>query len=113
MTNNLIEQMKARQLIRMSNVNEELDLDKVSPQTKARMLVLAYVKDLLDKSDATFKFDESDVYVVWFCKTLQNWKALVSTTLPDQVYYELTHDGDKKVTYFDAYKKFKNFSIPD
>ena len=34
----------------------------------------------LDKSDTVPNFD---VYIVWYCKTLQNWKALISTTLFD------------------------------
>lgn len=50
----------------------------------------------------------NDVYVVWSCKTLQNHKALLSTTILDGMYYELTYDGDKHELYLDAYKKFEN-----
>jgi hypothetical protein len=61
----------------------------------------------LDKSDEKSKtFSQDEVYIVWFSKTLQNWKALVSTTLLDGMYYELTHNGDKGETYVDVYKKF-------
>ena len=56
---------------------------------------------------------KDDVFIVWFCKTLQNWKALVSTTIPDCMYYEITHNGDKGETYLDAYKKWENVRIPD
>ena len=49
-----------------------------------------------------------DVFIVWFSKTLQNWKALVSTTVSDGMYYEITHNGDKKETYLDVYKKWEN-----
>ena len=56
---------------------------------------------------------EESVYVVWFCKTLQNWKALCSTTVADGMYYEVTHDGDKKVTYLDSYKKISNETITE
>lgn len=52
-----------------------------------------------------------DVYVVWYAKTLQNAKALLSTTLPDGMYYELTYDGEEKALYLDAYKKFENKTI--
>ena len=33
---------------------------------------------------------------------------MISSTLPDGMYYELTFDGDKKKWYLDAYKKFEN-----
>lgn len=35
-------------------------------------------------------------------------KALLSTTVSDGMYYELTYNGDKKELYFDAYKKWQN-----
>ena len=57
------------------------------------------------------KITEDDVFIVWMCKTLQNSKALASTTLFDGMYYELTFNGDKKELYFDAYKKWENKAI--
>lgn len=50
----------------------------------------------------------NDVYVVWYCKTLQNHKALLSTNAPDGMYYELTFNGDRNELYMDAYKKWQN-----
>lgn len=79
-------------------------------QEQAKQIVLDYVNEHLDRSDA-FKITKDDVYVVWFCKTLQNWKALVSTTISDGMYYEITHNGDKNETYLDAYKKWDNKCI--
>lgn len=52
-----------------------------------------------------------DVYVVWVCKTLQNNKALLSTTLADGMYFECTYNGDKKEMYLDAYHKLENRCI--
>ena len=49
-----------------------------------------------------------DVYVVWLTKVLQSNKALLSTTLFDGMYYELTYNGDKNELYIDVYKKFEN-----
>ena len=52
-----------------------------------------------------------EVYVVWYCKTLQNAKALLSTNVADGMYYETTYNGDKNEMYFDAYKKESNVKI--
>jgi hypothetical protein len=80
---------------------------------KACRLVYEYVKARLEKTDTHVKFNEYDVYIVWFSKTLQNWKALLSTNLPDGMYYEVTYNGDQHETYIDAYKKFDNVCIKD
>lgn len=50
----------------------------------------------------------NDVYVVWLNRTLQNNKALLSTTISDGMYYEVTYNGDKNELYFDAYKHVVN-----
>ena len=71
-------------------------------------LVKEYILNHLDKSDETPQFE---IFTVWKCKILQNWKYLVSSTLPDGMYYELTYNGDKKEWYLDAYKKFENVCI--
>lgn len=81
-------------------------------QTKAREIVMKYVNEHLDKSDG-IQITMKDVYVVWFCKTLQNWKVLVSTDLPDGKYYEVTHNGDKNETYLDVYVKLQNVCVKD
>ena len=73
-------------------------------------LVRQYVVDHLDKSDDDVAFD---VYTVWKCKTLQNWKFMISTSLYDGMYYEVTYNGDKHEWYLDAYKKFENKCIPE
>ena len=66
------------------------------------------VWEYVDKTD---KIPYYEVYIVWYCKTLQNWKALASTTLNDGMYYELTLNGDKQELYLDAYKKIENKCI--
>lgn len=80
---------------------------------KARQLVVEkYNRDILDLV-ATPLLTPEEVYVVWFTKTLQNWKALVSTDRDDGRYYELTYDGNKEITYVDVYKKISNETIAD
>lgn len=76
---------------------------------KAIDIVRDYVEKHLNKSDAKPEFE---VYTVWKSKALQNWKYLLSTTLFDGMYYELTFNGDKNEWYLDAYKKFENVVIP-
>ena len=49
-----------------------------------------------------------NVYVVWYSKTLQNHKALLSTTNEDGLYFECTYNGDKEEMYLDVYEKIKN-----
>lgn len=79
-------------------------------QEKAKQIVVDYFNSLVDVTDGE-KITKDDVYIVWFCKTLQNWKALASTNVSDGMYYEITHNGDKDETYVDAYKKWDNFTV--
>ena len=72
--------------------------------------IIKYFNEECDKTD-NFKMKKEDVFVVWVCKTLQNNKALLSATVPDGMYYEITYNGDKNEIYLDAYKKFKNKRI--
>lgn len=88
-------------------------IDPSDIQAKIRREVFIYVKTRLEKTDAHVTFAEDEVYVVWYAFTLGNWKALVSTTLPDGMYYEVTYNKAKGETYLDAYKKWDNVCIPD
>lgn len=78
--------------------------------TLCKETVRDYANKHIDKSD-NIQITADDVFIVWICKTLQNNKALVSTTLTDGMYYEITHNGDKQETYVDAYKKWENFVV--
>lgn len=82
-------------------------------QTKARNIVLDQILEMLDKTDPKREVTLDDIFVVWFAKTLQNWKALVSTTLPDGKYYEVTYDGDKRQAYVDIYVKVRNVCVTE
>ena len=77
----------------------------MSRDDEAVDIVADYIRKHLDKSDPEPEFT---VYTVWKCKTLQNWKYLLSSTLSDGMYYEMTFNGDKNEWYLDAYKKFEN-----
>lgn len=79
-------------------------------QNLAKQIIVDYFNNKKDKTD-DFVLTMDNVYIVWFCKTLQNWKALVSTTVPDGVYYEVTYNGDKAEIYLDVYKKWENLRV--
>lgn len=55
---------------------------------RAIQIVLNYIHD-------TLKYNgEFHLFIVWKCKALQNWKYLISTSVDDGMYYELTYNGD-------------------
>lgn len=78
---------------------------------QARTIVMDYLNSHVEHPDKN-QITLNDVFVVWFSKTLQNWKALVSTTVFDGSYYELTYNGDNDEIYVDVYKKYENFKLP-
>lgn len=55
------------------------------------------------------KINLDNVFIVWSCKTLQNYKCLASTTVSgDGIYAEYTYNGDKQELYEDIYDKVQN-----
>ena len=76
----------------------------------SKKVVVDYFNENVEKTDG-LKINKDNVFIVWFSKTLQNFKALVSTTVSDGMYYEVTYNGDKKELYLDAYKKWENKCI--
>ena len=82
---------------------------------RAMTLVFAYVNSQTDGELDIYEKSHgkgSSVKVVWFCKTLQNWKTLLITSLEDKRYYEVTYNGDKREAYIDAYEKLDNVCVP-
>lgn len=92
----------------MNETDKKELMTMVNMDGRAQQIVRDYIIEHLDKSDPDIPFG---VYIVWKSKTLQNWKYLISSTLHDGMYYELTFNGDKAEWYLDAYKKFENRCI--
>lgn len=79
---------------------------------KAIQIVLDYYNRELKNTEGLDKYlTPDDVYIVWKCKTLQNWKWMLSTNIPDTRYFEVTYNGDKEEFYFDSYIKECNKCI--
>ena len=75
--------------------------------------VCDYTNKHLGKTDKK-EITTDDVFMVWSCKTLQNYKCLVSTTVSgDGIYAEYTYNGDKQELYEDVYKKLTNTCITE
>lgn len=53
---------------------------------------------------------DDKMFVVWSCKTLQNWKAIVGGTEIKEL-IEVTYNGDKNEAYVDVYDKKLNVAI--
>lgn len=82
--------------------------------SKAKMLVAQYYNRTHLGGDDDISLE--DVHITWFCKTLENWKALLIVSVPEAVgvlYFEVTHNGSVNETYLDVYKKWANHRIPD
>lgn len=74
--------------------------------SKARGLVAGFIK-----ANDDVDLSSSEVYVVWFCFILGGWKALVSTTIADGRYYEVTYNKVADKIYLDVYEKIKNLEL--
>lgn len=76
-------------------------------QEIAKRVVFEMAHEGLDPTDnVELKID--DVYITWFGFILGDMKALLSTSLPDGRYYEVTYNKEKKEIYADCYAKLKN-----
>ena len=71
-----------------------------------QLVMFQYNKYLKRRKDP--ELTEENIYIVWMCKTLQNNKALVSTTVDDGRYYEVTYNGDEDEMYLDVYQNQEN-----
>ena len=76
----------------------------------AKTAVVAYHNDRIGESvNFVNEIDKDDALIVWFCKTIQNWKALVTTTAGNGFYYEVTCNGDEKNIHLDVYRKYEKW----
>ena len=75
-------------------------------EQRAREFVMDYYNDRHEN-----KIELHDVAIVWFVRTLSNWKAVLITLTPDHLLYEVTHNGAPGETYIDVYAKIDNIVV--
>lgn len=56
-------------------------------------------------ADGSAVLENGDMFVVWYCKTIQNHKALMSAHKKGFPFIEFTYNGDKDELYMDIYEK--------
>ena len=85
-------------------VNNSIKLSQEEFVSFSKRMIQRYYTELFGGN--TISSDE--IFLVWYCKTLQNHKALLGVTGRYGEYFEATYDGDKNKVYLDIYKKDKN-----
>jgi len=104
---------RCKREVETAQIHEYVIGSSVDYQEIAKTAVRDYVERMLSQNYNTLPRPDFDVYVIWWSKTLQNWKGILGTTLPDGKIYEVTHNGNEKTTYFDVYGKVHNFAITE
>ena len=70
----------------------------------AKQKVAKYANNFLLENGESETIYPTDVYITWFSKTVQNYKALLGVPIDgDGHYYEVTYNGDLKEMYLDVY----------
>ena len=59
------------------------------------------------------RITNTDIYVTWQCKAIENFKALLGVNRDgDGMYFEFTLHGAKNRCYLDAYQKIDQVIVP-
>ena len=96
--------------IKKKSVEGQKSVDEY--MTTAKALVLEnYTEHLVPRGNPEITLD--DLILVWFTKTLSNWKCLVATIYADGLYYEVTHNGNSHETYVDIYRRLGHSKVSD
>ena len=96
--------------IKKKSVEGQKSVDEYT--TTAKALVLKnYTEHQVPRGNPEITLD--DLFLVWFTKTLSNWKCLVATIYADGLYYEVTHNGNAQETYVDIYRRLGHSKVSD
>lgn len=95
-------------MARSHDIRQRTATDIHNPTDQARQMVMDAANEYLSDGD---QIEFEDVYIVSYTYTLSNWKAMVSTTVPDDRYYEVTHKANGE-TFVDVYIKERQKIVP-
>lgn len=85
------------------NVGKQISLD----DTK----FITTIKSLIAENLYNNAVDANRIVLVWFCKTIQNAKAMLYP-LGTSDYFEVTLNGDRSEVYIDQYTKMRKWTVP-
>lgn len=80
------------------------------PMTIAKRVVVANFNEHR-KSRTVPELQMKDVFIVWFTKTLMNWKAIIASSQAKGLFWEVSYNGVRKEIYLDVYTKINNVKI--
>lgn len=83
----------------------------ITEETQFMAKVKEVIQDYYENIGKVMGVNSDDIFIVWQCKTLQNWKAMASTYISDGRYFEITYNGDENELYLDVYVKEHNECI--
>lgn len=76
-----------------------------SLQQTARQTVVDYYNIHAGTDPTAVRIGVESVYIIWFAKVNQHWKAYLATTIPDGNIYDVTWDGDANEIRLDVFSK--------
>jgi hypothetical protein len=82
--------------------------DEAKGTTPIETAVKLVTEQIIQEQDDANQGETFTVYVVWFAYILGGWKALLSTSIADGRYFEVTYDVAKRNAYLDTYTKTRN-----
>ncbi|USS85064.1 DUF6275 family protein [Fructilactobacillus myrtifloralis] len=113
-------------MTKKEEIIEPSDYDKLAESMKVQQNKGELIMDMdfflqlasneIWKHYCTFKNKESGLatgrpFVIWSCKALQNFKAVLGVPGSNKWLFEVTFNGDKNAIYLDSYEKTKNEAI--
>lgn len=82
---------------------------QLKPEDKKEMTSSKFIKFSKAAVKKNYSnMDDESIHLVWFSKSLKNFKGLFITDAMDSKMYEVTYNGEKNEIYVDTYVKREN-----